>query len=242
MKSRCAFTLIELLTVITVVSILAAILLVALSGARENTRKAESVSNIRQLYQANMSYLNDHGRFPDGNGWTWQGPESGTKTWHERVGQYLGLGQSHEQVLAQFRKGERPPSIFAVPERERILTVNGGEAGGYRSDYTRSMRIFVNETHMAQGLSHPNLFSFASLAETFFLMDAGGHSSDNDFNGWKSGSNRRVAFSRGRAGHDGWSDRHLLHGWSCRSQGQSEHAHGSFRCFLDSSLLIKSRD
>lgn len=59
------FTLIELLTVIAIIAILAAILLPALSKARERSQGIYCMNNTRQLALAWMVYANDHdGRLP----------------------------------------------------------------------------------------------------------------------------------------------------------------------------------
>ena len=54
------FTLIELLTVIAVVTILAAILLPAIQKVRSNALRAESASNLRQVFAACGLYSNDN--------------------------------------------------------------------------------------------------------------------------------------------------------------------------------------
>lgn len=66
MKPRSAFTLVELLAVLSVIALLLALVLPALQSAREGARRAQCVSNFRQLGIALQSYHDTHRRLPPG--------------------------------------------------------------------------------------------------------------------------------------------------------------------------------
>jgi len=74
MHKRPGFTLVEILVVVGIIAVLAAILFPVLSSALRTARKAKCVSNLRQLYMAQKMYSDDYDR-------TLVPARAGTVTW-----------------------------------------------------------------------------------------------------------------------------------------------------------------
>lgn len=63
-RSRAAFTLIELLTVIAIIAILMGLLLPAMNAAKNAAKKSAAKSDLTQLVTAVKSFYNDYGVYP----------------------------------------------------------------------------------------------------------------------------------------------------------------------------------
>lgn len=86
-----AFTLVELLTVIAIIGILAAIIIPVVGNMRQKARQTNSLSNLRMLGQGFLLYAGDnHGRLPKHSDKPSAGPGFAQPFWSQRLSPYIG--------------------------------------------------------------------------------------------------------------------------------------------------------
>ena len=129
------FTLIELLVVIAIIGVLAAMLLPALSRAKQQAQGVQCISNLRQVQTAWQVYTMDHGeRFPLNNG---QGEAAGNPNLPAWVGGWLDYREDNRdntnsailvdpKVYGGIGEYIGNPGVFKCPA-DKSWAVNGGE-------------------------------------------------------------------------------------------------------------------
>lgn len=102
-RSPAAFTLTELLTVIAIIGILAAILIPLIGRARESAARTKCMSNLRQIGIAIKLYSSDNkGFFPKAQDLTKTWPET---DWNYAIRSYAQNIQSGPDLLRQWCDG-----------------------------------------------------------------------------------------------------------------------------------------
>jgi prepilin-type N-terminal cleavage/methylation domain-containing protein len=93
-RRPAAFTLVELLTVVAVIGILAGILIPVAANARARARDSKCISNLRQIGVATGAYVADNRGFLPVNPYGADGYPAGVDRWYYLLAPYIGKDSS----------------------------------------------------------------------------------------------------------------------------------------------------
>lgn len=137
-RMAAAFTLIELLVVIVVVAVLVSLLVPVLFTGTYTVARGKSISNLRSMGSALLSYASDHGgRLPEGafsptlHGQT-------LRYWHNALDAYISgeVYQSNDERRFELPKWQNDPlKVFAEPVYDGSSGYDVSAAFGWNHSY-----------------------------------------------------------------------------------------------------------
>ncbi len=177
-----AFTLVELLVVVAIMSLLIALLLPALSGAKQEAGRAKCIANMKQLCDSTMAYAVDHPEADPAlvvpSWWSERAGDSGFYDYGGGNGRQDGLGQWGLHGAGRRSAGARPLNQFIFgaeltgDEDYSLFQCPGDfgwvEAPFYAASWPAQWR--TRPFHASTGTSYRANAARAARAERIFSM------------------------------------------------------------------------
>jgi prepilin-type N-terminal cleavage/methylation domain-containing protein/prepilin-type processing-associated H-X9-DG protein len=178
-RHRHGFTLVEMLVVIAIIAVLAAIAFPGYKSMLESSRATQCTANLREIYTGIQGYVQDkNGQYPPSRGV----PDNVTNYWFAAIGPYLSEGRRFDQ--SKVKSGPWPQNIpFACPS----CTNHGwGGAGidvginGYQVGATLDPKNSTTGLRIAKA---------SALSTTLLVADAAGPGGGGAWQiGWRIGA------------------------------------------------------
>lgn len=155
-----AFTLVELLVVIALVAVLAALVLPSLAGAKRRAKRMVCLNNLRQLTLADTLYAGDHGTLPAPNDFV---PSTTTVERLTQMAQTLGTTIPTGAVASWPRRRDQP----------RWYNCPMAAESGYAEGVTLGAGVYTGYAYIG-GLENSKMvgLGFATLLHPEHLADA----------------------------------------------------------------------
>lgn len=154
---RNAFTLIEVLVVVSIIALLISILLPALRKSREVTRATVCRVNLDTMYKGHLYYGADNKQFfPDPDWWLWDGIGGSMKSWfpHLYKGGSRPVNSSEWVKFGHIFKYVKNPNAYFCPKDTRRRFAGGiGSGQNYGGVFRGSTAI-----HSYVRIVHPHQF------------------------------------------------------------------------------------
>ena len=120
---RYAFTLIELLIVISIIMILIAILLPALSGSRKEASKTQCLTRIREVYVAHAEYLHNEPSLPPMN----NDEDDGTWQYNYLIWDGVDFDNNFGPIIRFSGMADDPTPFFCPVQRDPFHSIRTAE-------------------------------------------------------------------------------------------------------------------
>ena len=212
-----AFTLVELLVVITIIGLLVALLLPAVQAAREAARRGQCANNLKQLGLAALNYENAYDMFPPGHGympsWAIQSTaNAGKNVWSWPVRLFPYLDQSALMTIveanwdADIGKGWAMSSPMGAAQGTQIPTFLCPSDLGAQRRWNESQTCVVGTgstvwTQKTGRLSYAGNYGQGQMEATGRVNGVFGANSITRISNIQDGTSNTLLFSELLAGH-----------------------------------------